>query len=165
MKKHLVTSIVMTIVTTLLLGVAYPLIVTALAQLLFPKQANGSLITANGKIVGSRIIGQPFSSPGYFRSRPSAAASDILESRFQEAPAFHAVQQRVESSGADAVAVTAEFLHHGQAEDGLVQRVDQHVNADQPGKQVSRMARLRQWSSDVERYVISNFDVMIRSSR
>jgi potassium-transporting ATPase KdpC subunit len=75
MKKHLVTSILMTIVTTLLLGVAYPLIVTALAQLLFPKQANGSLITANGKILGSRIIGQPFSSPGYFRSRPSAAGA------------------------------------------------------------------------------------------
>jgi potassium-transporting ATPase KdpC subunit len=75
MKKHLVTSILMTIVTTLLLGVAYPLIVTALAQLLFPKQANGSLITAGGKIVGSRLIGQPFSSPGYFRSRPSAAGA------------------------------------------------------------------------------------------
>ena len=75
MKKHLVTSILMTIVTTLLLGVAYPLIVTALAQLIFPKQANGSLITANGKIVGSHLIGQPFSSPGYFRSRPSAAGS------------------------------------------------------------------------------------------
>ena len=75
MKKHFVTSILMTIVTTLLLGVAYPLIVTALAQLLFPKQANGSLITANGKIVGSRLISQPFSSPGYFRSRPSAAGA------------------------------------------------------------------------------------------
>jgi K+-transporting ATPase ATPase C chain len=75
MKKHFVTSILMTIVTTLLLGIIYPLLVTGMAQILFPKQANGSLITANGKIVGSRLVGQPFSSPGYFRSRPSAAGA------------------------------------------------------------------------------------------
>ena len=65
----------MTIVTTLLLGVAYPLVVTGLAQVLFPDKANGQLIERNGKVIGSRIIGQAFSSPGYFRSRPSAAGT------------------------------------------------------------------------------------------
>src|SRR3984885_7092709 len=75
MKKHFMISIWMTIVTTLLLGVIYPLVVAALAQVLFPQQANGSLISVNGTIVGSRLIGQPFSSPGYFRSRPSAAGT------------------------------------------------------------------------------------------
>ena len=75
MKKHFITSILMTIVTTVLLGLVYPFVVTGLAQLLFPRQANGSLITAGGKIVGSHLIGQPFSSPGYFRSRPSAAGT------------------------------------------------------------------------------------------
>jgi potassium-transporting ATPase KdpC subunit len=75
MKKHFVTSILMTVVTTVLLGIIYPFVVTGLAQLIFPKQANGSLITTNGKIVGSHLIGQPFSSPGYFRSRPSAAGT------------------------------------------------------------------------------------------
>jgi len=73
--QNFLTAILMTIVTTLLLGVAYPLVVTGLAQLLFPEKANGQLIERNGKIVGSRIIGQPFSSPGYFRSRPSAAGT------------------------------------------------------------------------------------------
>jgi K+-transporting ATPase ATPase C chain len=73
--KNLLTAVVMTIVTTLLLGVAYPLVVTGLAQVLFPDKANGQLIERGGKIVGSRIIGQTFSSPGYFRSRPSAAGS------------------------------------------------------------------------------------------
>jgi len=73
--KNLVTAVLMTIVTTLLLGVAYPLVVTGLAQVLFPDKANGQLIQRNGKIVGSRIIGQAFSSHGYFRSRPSAAGT------------------------------------------------------------------------------------------
>jgi len=75
MKKHFVTAILMTVVTTVLLGVIYPFVVTGLAQLIFPRQANGSLITANGKLIGSHLIGQPFSSPGYFRSRPSAAGN------------------------------------------------------------------------------------------
>jgi K+-transporting ATPase ATPase C chain len=73
--RNLLTAVLMTIVTTLLFGVAYPLVVTGLAQMLFPRQANGQLIERDGKIIGSRIIGQAFSSPGYFRSRPSAAGT------------------------------------------------------------------------------------------
>jgi K+-transporting ATPase ATPase C chain len=73
--KNLVTAVLMTIVTTLLLGIAYPLVVTGLAQALFPHKANGQLIERGGKVIGSRIIGQAFSSPGYFRSRPSAAGT------------------------------------------------------------------------------------------
>jgi K+-transporting ATPase ATPase C chain len=72
-KRHLVIAIRMTLVTTAMLGLAYPLIVTGLAQVLFPDRANGQLIVKQGRLVGSRIIGQPFSSPGYFRSRPSDA--------------------------------------------------------------------------------------------
>jgi K+-transporting ATPase ATPase C chain len=73
--RNLIVAILMTLVTTLLLGVAYPLVVTGLAQVLFPDKANGQLIERNGRTVGSRIIGQAFSSPGYFRSRPSAAGT------------------------------------------------------------------------------------------
>jgi len=73
--KNLITAILMTIVTTILLGLIYPLVVTGLAQVLFKDKANGQLIERNGQLVGSRIIGQPFSSPGYFRSRPSAAGA------------------------------------------------------------------------------------------
>jgi K+-transporting ATPase ATPase C chain len=75
MGRHLVTATLMTVVTTVLLGVIYPLVVTGLAQMIFPDQANGQLIERNGVVVGSRIIGQPFTSPGYFRSRPSAAGA------------------------------------------------------------------------------------------
>jgi K+-transporting ATPase c subunit len=60
--KNLITAALMTVVTTLLLGVAYPLVVTGLAQALFPGKANGQLIERDGKIIGSRIIGQSFSS-------------------------------------------------------------------------------------------------------
>jgi K+-transporting ATPase ATPase C chain len=73
--RNLVVAILMTIVTTVILGIVYPLVVTGLAQALFPDQANGQLLEHNGKVVGSRIIGQGFSSAGYFHSRPSAAGS------------------------------------------------------------------------------------------
>jgi len=75
MKKNLIISVLMTIATTILLGIIYPLVVTGLAQVIFPKKANGQLIEKDGKIVGSRIIGQGFSGPGYFYSRLSAAGN------------------------------------------------------------------------------------------
>ncbi len=75
MKKNLIISILMTVVTTVLLGLIYPLVVTALAQLIFRDKANGQLIVKNGQVVGSRLIGQGFSGPGYFHSRLSAAGN------------------------------------------------------------------------------------------
>lgn len=76
MKKNLITALLMTIATTILLGILYPLLVTGLAQLMFPAQANGQLIHGkDGALMGSRLIGQPFSAPGYFHSRPSAAGA------------------------------------------------------------------------------------------
>ena len=78
--RNFITAVLMTIVTTVLLGVAYPLVVTGLAQVLFPSRANGQLIERGGKIIGSRIIGQAFSASGYFRSRPSAAGYDAANS-------------------------------------------------------------------------------------
>jgi K+-transporting ATPase ATPase C chain len=74
--KNLLTAILMTIVTTVLLGLIYPLAVTGVAQLVFTDKANGQLIKhPDGTIIGSKIIGQPFSGPGYFHSRPSAAGA------------------------------------------------------------------------------------------
>jgi len=73
--KSLITAVLMTVVTTVLLGLIYPLAITGIAQVIFPEKANGQLIVRDGQVIGSRIIGQPFSSPGYFRSRPSAAGA------------------------------------------------------------------------------------------
>ncbi|MDD5461910.1 MAG: potassium-transporting ATPase subunit KdpC [Methylococcales bacterium] len=73
MIKHLKPAIILFVLLSVLTGVIYPAVVTGLAQLLFPYQANGSLITGkNGKLIDSRLIGQPFRSPGYFWGRPSA---------------------------------------------------------------------------------------------
>lgn len=74
MKKNLITAVLMTIVTTILLGVGYPLLVTLLARLM-PDKADGQLISRHGTIIGSRIIAQPFTGAGYFHPRPSAAGN------------------------------------------------------------------------------------------
>jgi len=75
MKQNLKIAILMTVVTTVLLGIIYPLVVTGLAQVLFRDKANGQLVVRNGEVVGSRIIGQAFTGPGYLHSRPSAAGN------------------------------------------------------------------------------------------
>jgi K+-transporting ATPase ATPase C chain len=73
MRKHFINALLMTVVTTVLLGLTYPLVMTGVAQLVFPGKANGQIIYREGKAIGSRIIGQPFNGVEYFHSRPSAA--------------------------------------------------------------------------------------------
>jgi K+-transporting ATPase ATPase C chain len=75
MKENMRIAILMTVVTTVVFGLVYPLAVTGLGQLFFPAKANGQLVEKDGHIVGSRIIGQPFSSDRYFHPRPSAAGN------------------------------------------------------------------------------------------
>src|SRR5277367_5169484 len=75
MKKHLITAFLMTIATTILLGVIYPLLITVLAQVFFKDKANGQIILRNGEAIGSRIIAQPFTAAKYFHPRPSAAGN------------------------------------------------------------------------------------------
>ena len=102
MKKNLLIAIWMTLATTVLLGIAYPLVVTGLAQVLYPRRANGSTIEYRGKLVGSRLIGQPFTSSGYFHSRPSAAGPagyDPTQSQGSNlAPTNKALLDRVSAS-------------------------------------------------------------------
>jgi len=100
---NLRVSALITIVTTVIFGLLYPLAVTGVSQLLFPHRANGSLIEKNGQIVGSELIGQTFSGPGYFHSRPSNAgtgydAANSSGSNF--APTNHLLTDRIRADSA-----------------------------------------------------------------
>lgn len=137
------------ILLTLITGLAYPLAVTGLAQLLFPAQANGSLVTVGGVVVGSALIGQPFSQPGHFWSRPSATAPD----------AYNAAASSGSNLGpgnpALAGAVAARIAALRAADPGNTAPVpvdlvtasasglDPHISAAAADYQVSRVARAR----------------------
>lgn len=96
MKRNFITAVLMTIATTILLGIVYPLVVTGIAQVLFPHKANGQLLELKGKVVGSRIIGQAFSGAAYFHSRPSAVAYNATNSNgSQLGPTNRALIDRV----------------------------------------------------------------------
>ncbi len=115
MKRNIITAILMTIVTTILLGIVYPLVVTALAQVLFHDKANGQLIVQDGKTIGSRIIAQPFTGAGYFHPRGSAAGNNGYDAA---------------NSGA---------TNYGPTNQKLIDRVKQDVDAahaENPGKAV-----------------------------
>jgi potassium-transporting ATPase KdpC subunit len=110
MKKNLVTSVLMTIATTVLLGIIYPLVVTGLAQVLFPKKANGQLVEVKGKVIGSRIIGQAFTGRGYFHPRPSAVSYDAANSNgSQWGPTNQKLIDRVKGDLANITPANAEF--------------------------------------------------------
>jgi K+-transporting ATPase ATPase C chain len=75
MKKTIITSVLYTLITAVILGIGYPLLITGIDHILFPKQANGELITHNGEVIGSHLIGQTFTGDNYFNSRPSSAGT------------------------------------------------------------------------------------------
>jgi potassium-transporting ATPase KdpC subunit len=151
MKKNLITSVLMTVATTVLLGIIYPLVVTGLAQLLFPEKANGQLIRNNGQVVGSRIIGQAFSGSGYFHSRPSNAGTgyDAQNSNgSQLGPTNHQLIDRVK---ADTTSLHAENPNLPVPIDLVTSSasgLDPHISPAAAAFQVPRVAKARGISED-----------------
>ena len=163
MVQTLIQSIRALLVFTVITGIAYPLIVTGIAQLAFPSQANGSLIIKNGKVLGSRLIGQPFSDPKYFWTRPSATSphpyNGASSSGSNQGPTNPALKEAVEGrikalrdAGADPhVPVPADLVTASGS--GL----DPHISPAAADYQVERVAKARNMRPEKVRGLVAQY--------
>jgi K+-transporting ATPase ATPase C chain len=162
MTKIIRQSIAMLALMTALTGIAYPIVVTSIAQLVFPRTANGSVIERDGKPVGSTLIGQPFSDPRYFWSRPSAtmpfayhAASSIGSNLGPTNPALtDAVKQRIDALRATDPGNTAPVPVDLVTASGS--GLDPHISPAAAEYQVARVARIRGVSADAVRKLVAD---------
>jgi len=159
MKKNLMISVLMTIATTILLGIIYPLVVTGLAQVFFKDKANGQLIVQNGQLVGSRIIGQAFNGPGYFHSRPSAAGNgyDAANSNgSQLGPTNHTLIDRVKGDVANAQADNPGQLVPVDLVTTSASGLDPHITPAAAEFQIPRVAKARGVTNEQLRQLIAH---------
>jgi K+-transporting ATPase ATPase C chain len=157
MKKNLITAGLMTLVTTVLFGLLFPLLITGLAQVLFPNQANGELITRGGALVGSKLIGQQFSSPGYFHSRPSSAGTGYDAGNSGGSNLGPTNQSLIVRVQGDADRLQAENPTAAIPMDLLTTSgsgLDPHISPEAAEFQVPRIAKERGLSEDVIREAV-----------
>jgi potassium-transporting ATPase KdpC subunit len=165
LKNQLRPAIVLTLLLCVITGLIYPGVMTAVAQLLFPRQANGSLVTgANGQVIGSELIGQPFARPEYFHPRPSAAGAgydDTLSGGTNKGPTDLKLADTLIAQAVDS-AVKLDGAVKGRIPSDLVTSsgsgLDPHISPASAFLQVRRVARARgldsaQVSGLVERYI------------
>jgi len=147
--KHLRPAVVLTLLLCAITGLVYPGVVTGLAQLLFPRQANGSLIRLNGSVVGSELIGQSFNEPFYFHSRPSAAGSGYdatASGGTNKGPTDRKLADTLIAQAVDSL-VSNDGAKKGQIPSDLVTSsasgLDPHISPASAALQVARVARER----------------------
>jgi K+-transporting ATPase ATPase C chain len=158
--KNITTAVLMTIVTTILFGLIYPLVVTGLAQVIFPENANGQLLKrSDGTVIGSRLIGQPFSSPGYFQSRPSAAGTSGYDAGASSGSNLGPTNQKlIDRVKADVERLKAENLGKPVPIDLVTTSgsgLDPHISPASAEFQVPRVARERGISEGEMRRIVS----------
>jgi K+-transporting ATPase ATPase C chain len=153
LRKQLRPAIVLTLLLCVITGVVYPGIVTGLAQVLFPHQANGSLVTANGRVVGSALIGQTFTRPEYFHPRPSAAGNGYdasassgtnkgpTDRKLADTLIAGAIDDAIKNNGAVKGSIPADMVTSSAS--GL----DPDISPANAFLQVARVARARQADS------------------
>lgn len=154
MWQQILPGIRIKIFMTIVLGVLYPLAITGISQVMFPHQANGSLITANGKVIGSELIGQNFSKPEYFQPRPSAAGNDGYDPTASGGSNFGPTNQKL----VDRVKASIDKFrkdnpdYTGPLPADLVTAsasgLDPHLSPDSANAQVARVAKVRGVSTD-----------------
>jgi K+-transporting ATPase ATPase C chain len=161
MKQILIPAVMLTLVITVLTGLVYPLVVTGLSQVLFPRQANGSLITAGGKIVGSELIGQKFTKPEYFHGRPSAAGSDGYDASNSGATNLGPTNQALINRVRDDI---KKFRQENPTYTGPIPAdllttsasgLDPHISPASAYAQVDRVAKARGVSADAIRQIVA----------
>jgi K+-transporting ATPase ATPase C chain len=150
----------MTVVTTVLLGFIYPLAVTGLAQVIFPARANGQLLKRDGVVIGSKLIGQPFASPGYFFSRPSAAGATGYDAGASAGSNLGPTNQKlIERVQTDVARLQAENSGAGLVPVDLVTTsasgLDPHISPAAAEFQIPRVARERGVGADELRRVVA----------
>jgi K+-transporting ATPase ATPase C chain len=149
LRRQLRPAIVMTLALCVITGLIYPGVVTGLAQLLFPHQANGSLVTVNGRVVGSALIGQPFTQPYYFHPRPSAAGAgydDTLSGGTNLGPTSEKLADTLIASAVDSALKNDGALKGKIPSDMATSSgsgVDPHISPANALLQVARVAKAR----------------------
>ena len=159
MKKNLLIAVLMTIATTILLGIIYPLVVTVLAQTLFHDKANGQLVSRNGEVIGSRIIGQPFVSDKYFQSRPSAAGNGYDAANSSGSNLGPTNQKLIDRIKSDTAAAQAENPNTPVPMDLVTTSgsgLDPDITPAAALFQVPRIARVRGLSEDQVRALVQS---------
>ena len=149
LKNQLRPAILMTLMLCVLTGLVYPGLVTALAQVIFPRQSNGSLVSVNGRVVGSALIGQPFTRPEYFHPRPSAAGNgydDTLSSGTNKGPTDRKLADTLVAQAVAAV-VKEDGATRGRIPTDMVTSsasgLDPHISPANARLQVMRVAQAR----------------------
>jgi K+-transporting ATPase ATPase C chain len=160
LRKQIRPAVVMTLLLCVITGLAYPAVVTGLAQALFPRQANGSLVTVNGRVVGSALIGQTFTQPWYFHGRPSAAGNGYdaaassgtnkgpTDLKLADTLIAQAVAAAVKDDGAVKGRIPSDMVTSSAS--GL----DPHISPANARLQVARVARARGADSDAVRALL-----------